>query len=301
MTVGTSAEPATGDTDRRRLAGRRAVVTGASRGIGAGILHRLAAEGADVVGVARTVVAHNHLEGTLPEVVERARRFGTTVESVQADLSDESARDGLIDRCAQALGGPIDILVNNAAAGMYHRLIDYPAKRRKLTFELNLHAPLDLAQQAIPAMIEAGEGWIVNVSSATAKLRPGPPFVIPEPGTAMAMYGSSKAALNRLTNGLGAELYGRGIRVNTIEPRFGVLTEGAEALVGQYHDQSIFESMEQMVEGTLALCDCPAEVTGGVLVSLDLIDGDLIRPGGLTVHNLDGRPIGADPADLMEA
>ena len=98
------------------------------------------------------------------------------------------------------------------------------------------------------------------------------------------MYGASKAALNRITNGLGAELHGTGIRVNSVEPRAAVLTEGAEALVGTTLRPDQIESLEEMVEAVVALCDCDAEVTGRILVSLDLI-----ADWALTVHDLDGR------------
>lgn len=271
-----------------RLAGRRALVTGASRGIGAGVVQRLAAEGAAVVAVARTLDQHDHLEGSLRRTVERASAHGVPVEPLVADLADADARAGLVASAAELLGGPVDVLVNNAAAAIYQPLTDYPLKRRRLTFEVNVHAPLDLAQQALPEMVTAGEGWIVNVSSGTANLRTGPPFEIPSPGTAMAVYGASKAALNRLTNGLGAELLGSGVRVNTVEPRFGVLTEGAAALVGEHYDDTVFESMEEMVEGVLVLCACPAQLTGGVRVSLDLLE-----QAGISARGLDGTPMEA--------
>ncbi len=162
-------------------------------------------------------------------------------------------------------------------------------RRRMLSFEANVHAPLDLAQAVLPGMRATGEGWIVNVSSATARTRPGPPFEMVGPGTAMAVYGASKAALNRLTNGLGAELYGTGIRVNTIEPRFGVLTEGADALLGEEVDVSAMESMEQMVEATVALCDCPEDITGRVTVSLDLLEEWTLAVRALDGSSLPGR------------
>jgi NAD(P)-dependent dehydrogenase (short-subunit alcohol dehydrogenase family) len=67
-------------------------------------------------------------------------------------------------------------LVNNAAAAIYVPLVDYRQDKVRLTFEVNVVAPMDLAQQAIPGMRQAGERWIVNVSSSTAQLRPGPHF-----------------------------------------------------------------------------------------------------------------------------
>jgi NAD(P)-dependent dehydrogenase (short-subunit alcohol dehydrogenase family) len=123
----------------------------------------------------------------------------------------------------------------------------------------------------------------VNVSSATAGQSEGPPFQLGAQGSTLTVYGASKAALNRITNGLGAELHGTGIRVNTVEPRAAVLTEGAEELVGGTLRPDQIESLQEMVEGVVALCDCPADVTGRVTVSLDLI-----AEWGLAVHELDG-------------
>ena len=203
-----------------------------------------------------------------------------------ADPSQSEERADLVARAADALGGPIDILVNNAAAAIYVPLVDYRQDKVRLTFEVNVVAPMDLAQQAVPGMRQAGEGWIVNVSSSTAQLRSGPPFQLAPPGTAMAVYGASKAALNRLTNGLAIELVESGIRVNTVEPKVGVLTEGADRLVGDVVATEAFESMEQMVEAAAALCGVPATVTGRVCVSLDVLEE--LR---LDVRALDARPI----------
>ncbi len=266
-----------------RFSGRRALVTGASRGIGAAIAERLAAEGADVVITARTLDQHDHLAGSLNETLERIARYGTKTACVAADLADENDRARIVGEATEALGGPIDILVNNAAAAIYAPLAQMPLKRRRIMFEVNVHATLDLAQAVIPAMQAAGEGWIVNVSSGSAKLRGGPPFELGVQATTISVYGASKAALNRITNGLGAELYGTGIRVNTVEPRAAVLSEGAVELVGGTLRPDQIESMEEMVEGVMALCDCAPDITGRIAVSLDLI-----AEWGLRVHALDG-------------
>ena len=266
-----------------RFAGRRALVTGASRGIGAGIAERLAAEGASVAIAARTLEHHDHLSGSLVETEARLARYGTTVAVVVADLTDEVDRRRIVPEAAEGLGGPVEILVNNAAAAIYQPLVDFPLRRRRVIFEANVHAPLDLAQAAIPAMRGAGEGWIVNLSSGSAHHWDGPPFALGATGSTIAVYGASKAALNRITNGLGAELHGTGIRVNTVEPRAAVLSEGAAALVGSTLRPDQIESMEEVVEATVALCDCPEDVTGRVTVSLDLI-----AEWALVVHRLDG-------------
>ncbi len=246
-----------------RFQGRRAVVTGASRGIGAAIAEQLAADGADVAIVARTAEQHPTLAGSLSSTAERMRAHGGKVAVIVADLGADSDRARIIPEAEQGLGGPIEILVNNAAAAIYQPLATYPLRRRKVVFEVNVHAPLDLAQAVIPGMLAAGEGWIVNVSSATARM------VFTSDTARLAVYGASKAALNQLTLALAAELSGTGIRINTVEPRAGVLSEGAAALVALTEDQ--LEPMESMVAGALALCDGPPELTGGIHVSLDLI------------------------------
>jgi NAD(P)-dependent dehydrogenase (short-subunit alcohol dehydrogenase family) len=112
----------------------------------------------------------------------------------------------------------------------------------------------------------------VNVSSASARPTEGPPFEPLQLAAQIGIYGASKAALNRITNALAVELWGQGVRVNTIEPRVAVLSEGAQALLGETLSEDQIEPMEAMVEATLALCDCEESMTGATHVSLDLIE-----------------------------
>lgn len=267
----------------KRLGNRRVIVTGASRGIGAALATRLAAEGADVALVARTVAQHDHLAGSLHETRDRLAGFGGRVVLIAADLADEDGRSHIIPAAIEGLGGPIDILINNAAAAIYNMPSAFTPKRRRMTFEVNVFAPHDLAMGVLPSMIERGQGWIVNVSSGSVRAAPGPPYASDGLGARIGLYGSSKAALNRLTQALAQDVYGSGVRVNTIEPRAAVMSEGAAALIADTVKTSQIESMEAMVEATLALCDCDPDFTGRVCVSLDLI-AEL----GLTVQGLDG-------------
>ena len=259
------------------------MVTGASRGIGAGIAERLAAEGAALVITARTLDHHPKLAGSLQETAARLERYGGRFEVVVADLADGDDRTRIVPEAEAALGGPIEILVNNAAAAVYQPLIDFPLRRRRLIFEVNVHAPIDLAQAVLPGMIARGEGWVVNVSSGSARLAEGPPVMTSSVATTIGVYGASKAALNRFTNAFALVLWDSGVRINTIEPARAVMSEGAEAHIGGSISEDRTESMETMVEATIALCDCDVDRTGRVHVSQDLID-EL----GLTVMTLDG-------------
>ena len=284
----------------KRFSGRNAVVTGASRGIGAAIAERLAADGANVAIAARTLDEHPVLPGSLNETLAKLNSYGGTHASIVADMGDPESREGLIAKAKEHLGGPIDILVNNAAAAIYMPLAEYPLRRVRLMMEINLLAPLDLTQQALPDMIEAGEAWVVNLSSATANYEPGPPYRQSELLEVMGIYGASKAALNRMTNAFSVETHKHSIRMNTIEPRAAVLSEGADIKVGEMLSPEQIESMEAMVEAAVFLCDCEPDFTGRVCSSLELIEeqnltvmtlgGDEPYPGGI-------RPIGSPLLD----
>jgi NAD(P)-dependent dehydrogenase (short-subunit alcohol dehydrogenase family) len=255
----------------RRFEGRRAVVTGASRGIGAGIAERLAAEGANVALVARTLDRHKSLPGSLRKTQRACETYGTHVVTVVADLTDEQSRSRVIPEAVELLGGNIDILVNNAAASIAVPLTEVSARRQRIAYECNVIAPLTLSQAAIPGMRAAGAGWIVNLTSSGARLHEGPPFNLGPQGSTMELYGATKAALNRITSGLAGDLHGTGIRVNAVGPRVAVMSDGFADLIGDILEPGAFESRDEIVEAVVALCDCPDEITGQVAVSLDLI------------------------------
>jgi len=254
-----------------------ALVTGASRGIGAAVAHRLASEGAAVAVTARTLdEGEHHLEGSLNSTVASIGAGGGRALAIVADLTDADDRARIVPEAEAALG-PVDILVNNAAAAFYLPTAEMSLKRRRLLFELNVHACVDLAQAAVPGMRQRKRGWIVNISSATSKHVKGPPYDRGHKvGTTSTMYGASKAALERFTTGLAAELHADGIAVNSLAPVAAVRTPGAEMLVGDVMDANpgIVEELEYFVDATLVLCTCdPATYTGRVLSSRDVLDG----------------------------
>ena len=265
-----------------KLRGKTAVITGASRGIGAAVAQRFAAEGADIAITARTLDNHPTLPGSLNETAELCRLYGGHVEVIQADLANETSRTTIISTAIEALGS-VNILINNAAAAIYKSLDNYTLKHRRLMTEINVQAPLDLTQQALPAMINNGQGWVVNLSSASKKHPTGPPYDLGGVRGVYGFYGATKAMLDRTTSALASELHGTRIRINTVEPKAAVLSEGADVVVGKILKPEQIESMEAMVESILYLATCGPDHTGKNEVSLDVI-----TQNKLTVMSLNG-------------
>lgn len=268
--------------------GRVSIVTGASKGgTGTAIALRLAAEGAAVALVARDA------DG-LATTARRIREGGGTAMELVCDLADpDGGRDGIVARVAAELG-PVDVLVNNAAANGYRRFEEWLPRRLEVVQQVNVWAPWQLMADVVPSMRARGRGWIVNVASFAAEAPPGPPFPDTLVATAGSGYGVSKAALNRLTVSVAAELQGDGVAVNAVAPQSAVATPHLVGL-GTI-DPDSFEPLETMAESVLALCTCdPAHRTGWVGRSLELL-AELDRP----VRTLDGSDVvrGWQPDDL---
>ena len=278
-----------------QLEGRVALVTGASRGIGAGVAHRLAAEGARVAVVARTLQeGSSHLEGSLEHTVELIQSKGGEAVPIVADLSSpDTDRGAIVTEAVAAFGAPVDVLVNNAAAAFYHPFPEVSERRLRVAMEVNIWTPWALMQHVLPGMLETGRGWIVNISSATAKPPSGPPFRATGIGGA-CVYGGTKAMLDRFTIGAAIDLAGSGIAINGVRPTAAVLTEGAAVLANL--DGALVEPMDTMCEAVLALCVCDPEVISGrVFDTLGLLC-ELDRP----VYDLDGTSLTPhwQPADI---
>jgi NAD(P)-dependent dehydrogenase (short-subunit alcohol dehydrogenase family) len=265
------------------LDGQVALVTGASRGIGAAIAERLASEGARVALCARTQEAHPRLPGSLRETAARIAERGGEARPFRVDLLEPGDRARLVEEVVAALG-PVDVLVNNAAASFYRPFETWTAKRWHVAFEVNVRAPFDLAQRVVPAMRERGAGRVLNVSSATARHPQGPPYGEFARRGGDLLYGMTKAALDRMSTGLAAELSEAGIAVNSLAPVAAVRTPGVEAL-GMVPEAFLAEAepVEWMAEAALALC-VPGAPTGRIAFS-----GPLLDELGRAPRSLDGR------------
>jgi NAD(P)-dependent dehydrogenase (short-subunit alcohol dehydrogenase family) len=198
--------------DRFRLDGRTALITGASRNIGAAIGRAFAEAGADLVVNARSV-------GPLETFARSVReRFGVQVTSIAADLAQPAERARLIAEIERR-GGGLDILVNNATGGGRPEtgLATTPEMWRD-ALEMNVTAPYELCRAFVPAMRTRGRGAVINILSTAA-------FTVVPP---MLAYGAMKSALWTMTKYLARECAPE-VRVNAICP--GTVQEGGEMKV----------------------------------------------------------------------
>ncbi len=261
-----------------KLAGKVAVVTGASRGIGEAVAIRYAMEGAKVVVAARTLNDGDHvLPGGIAATAESITAAGGEAIAVTADLAVDADRRALISTTEETFG-PVDILVNNAAVTYYAPVHEFSEKRFRLMMEVQVWAPFQLAALVLPGMLERGSGWILNVSSHAAIH---PEKTAGRPGG--AVYGMCKAALERFTTGLAQEVYGKGIGVNVISPGL-VATPGA-----LHHNLITPESkfpitpVEHMAEACLRLVYGDAQALTGRIDYADAV----MEEFNLTAASLD--------------
>jgi citronellol/citronellal dehydrogenase len=247
-----------------KLSGRTAIVTGSSRGIGQAIAELFAAEGAKVVCVARTLNEGDHmLQGSLASTVAAIKAKGGEATAVAADISSEAECLKLVAAARQAYG-PVDTLVNNAALNYYIPTVDYPTNRWIKAFAVNVHAPFMLAKAVLPDMIAGRRGAIVNISSGSA-IGPGRGPYADQAVRGGVMYGASKAALERFTQGLAQELSQHGgIAVTCVSPSRIVPTPGTvhHKLV-QGMDDPRGEPPAMMARAALLLASEPAEKVNG--------------------------------------
>ena len=186
--------------ERFSLNGRRALVTGGSRGIGEAIAVGLAEAGADVALVARSTVA---LEG----VAAAIRAVGQRAVVIAADVTDLADVEAACTRAIRELDG-VDVLVNNAGGPLFHApILEVRDEGWQRVIDLNLTSAFRFSQRIGRWMVDHGRGAIVNVTAPANKAWP-----------AIAAYAAAKAGLDSLTKTLAAELAPFGVRVNAVAP-----------------------------------------------------------------------------------
>jgi 2-dehydro-3-deoxy-D-gluconate 5-dehydrogenase len=193
------------------LHGKKAVVTGASRGLGQAMAVALAGAGADVVCVSTSVAGS-------AETARRIKDLGRSAWQLECDLSDRAAAASLAERVEQDAGA-IDVLVNNAGTIRRHPAADFPIEDWDLVLRTNLDSAFLLCQTFGRGMIARGQGKIVNVASLLSF----------SGGITVPAYTASKHAVAGLTKALANEWAKHGVQVNAIAPGY-FKTDNTEAL-----------------------------------------------------------------------
>lgn len=246
-----------------KLKDKVCIVTGASRGIGKAIAIGFAREGADVVIAARTEVQKDErLPGTIHTTAEQVRALGRRALPVKVDVSKEEDVARMLDLTLKEFG-KVDVMVHNAAVAFWKKLWETPTKLWDLVIAVNLRGAFLCARAVLPHMIEQKSGSIINISSPGADIGG-------KIDGGMA-YSASKAAIERLSNGLAEEVRPYGIAVNCLKPAGFVESEGARYWSPPNTDFSTWEPPDLMVKATIFLAtQTSAGITGGIFTEKQL-------------------------------
>ncbi|GAY15255.1 SDR family NAD(P)-dependent oxidoreductase [Mycobacterium sp. shizuoka-1] len=279
-----------------RLAGRTAIVTGASRGLGRATALALAAEGAAVAVIARTEQQwDDRLPGTIGETVAAIESAGGRAVAIAADLLERDDLPRLVDETRAALG-PVTILVNNAAFTAPGRppkpdaapkaakaggaraaanadwpgFVAIPPNAYRRHFEIGVFASYELMQLVCPDMFAAGAGSIINVTSVASRVPGNGPYQN-FAGGVLPGYGGSKAALEHLTWCAAYDLQRHNIAVNALAPSRPIPTPGLSYYRNEFASVSPEDEFARAAV-ELTLVD-PNVVTGRTIGHLEVLDG----------------------------
>jgi citronellol/citronellal dehydrogenase len=250
------------------LAGKTLFVTGASRGIGLAIARRAAADGANVVLAAKTVVPHPKLPGTLATAAAEIETAGGKALAVQTDIRDEEQVLAAVAKAVETFGG-IDILVNNASAISLTGTLETPMKRFDLMFGVNVRGTFLCSQACLPHLLAASNPHILNLA---------PPLNLdPKWFTGNVAYTMSKYGMSMCVLGMAAEFRDRGVAVNALWPRTAIDT-AAIAMIGGDAMRRACRKPAILADAAHWILTRPSRECSGNF----FLDDDVLRRAGVT-------------------
>uniref|UniRef100_A0A7S4KQM1 Hydroxysteroid dehydrogenase-like protein 2 n=1 Tax=Paramoeba aestuarina TaxID=180227 RepID=A0A7S4KQM1_9EUKA len=265
------------------LAGKVAVITGASRGIGRECALTLAKAGCDIVVAAKSVTDTPNLPGTIFQVAQEVKALGKRSIAIQVDVRDEKSVEAMVDKTIAEFGR-LDILINNAGALWWKKLEDTPMKRYDLINGVNSRGTFVCTQKCLPHMKKNGWGHIINMS---------PPLNAAMLNGKIA-YSISKFGMTLQAHGLAQELGGTGIACNALWPATAV--ESYATLNFGLGGPSVWRKASIIADSVEMICkEDPKTFTGHAL-----IDEDYMRSRGITDFSKYQCVPGSEPPRLVD-
>ncbi len=263
-------------TNPGTLAGRTALITGASRGIGRAIALRLARDGANVVLAAKTSDPHPKLPGTIHTVADEVRAAGGRALPVQCDVRFEESVQQTVDAAAKEFGG-IDIVVNNAGAIHIAPVDAVPMKKFDLMVGINSRAVFLVTSTALPWLKKSGAaGRSPHVLNLSPPIRLEPRWL-----NGTSAYTMTKFGMTLLTMGFAEELRADRIAVNALWPRSMIRTAAVDMLVGAEDSEAHSRKPEIMADAAWQILSTPDLALTGRAV----LDEEILRERGVTAFD----------------
>ena len=252
------------------LAGRVAIVTGSSRGIGRECILALARRGCNVVVAAKSTTEQNNLPGTIFSVASEAEALGVQALPVQVDLRDAAQITKAVDQVGEKFGR-VDILVNNASALWWQDIEDTPIKKFDLINGINARGAFAITQACLPWMEKNNFGRVITMS---------PPIVTDAKQYAgKTAYYMSKFGMTMVALGVAAEGRGKGITGNSLWP--ATIIESLAATNFELGDPSLWRKATILADSVVGICEEEDAFTGNML-----IDDVYLRSKGATDDDL---------------
>jgi citronellol/citronellal dehydrogenase len=248
-----------------KFAGRVAMVTGASRGVGKALALRLAAEGCDLVVAAKTVAPDPKLPGTVHETVREIEALGRRALAAPLDVRDDVAVERVVKQALEHFG-QVDFLVNNAGALYWRSVAETEMKRFDLVMGVNARGAFACTRHVLPSMLARKFGHILMLS----------PPVDPRAGAGKVAYALSKFGMTLVAQGVAEEVRGQGVAANALWP--ATMIESQATIRWGLGDRTLWRTPEIVADAVVAIFAKPPDTMTGQA----LIDEDFLRAEGVT-------------------
>ncbi len=236
------------------LSGKTLFITGASRGIGKAIALAAARDGANIAIVAKTVVPHPKLPGTIHDAAKEIEAAGGKALPLATDIRFDEAIDAAVEKTVATFGG-IDILVNNASAIFLAGVAETPMKRFDLMQQVNVRGTYSCSRACLPHLARAPNPHILNLAP--------PPSLNPRWYAAHLAYTLAKMGMSLCVLGMAEELRGQGIAVNALWPRSTIATAAVQNLLGGEAMIAASRTPEILADAAHAILTRPARSCTG--------------------------------------